>query len=294
MDIFTAYASLFSSIYNHAPTLDPNSLADAYVQSKTLLRLAAQYQALPVIRPRIEHHLLHFNRALYKQIARYPPSYLKLGHLLRSRKIFGEALIHVVGQWPLHAKYLDDADERVRDLVDDKSDELKELRDRVDGKLFRIGLVTGRGDRVGPSTSFLDWMAVCLFRQWVADVTSPSQKQGILKSPADAARPRSHGGARPEPLVQGRAYRRMAKGADAYLARPEVKEFLKHQAPRECYTREGLKRLERRVEEVKALARDAVRGLNRSFLEYEDGEEYLTCVKAEERDYQWVWGGGEA
>ena len=293
-DILTAYASLFATMYNHAPTLDAGSLPDAYVQAKTLLRLAALYSSLAIVRPRVEHHLLHFNRALYRNIARYPPSYLKLGYLLESQQIFGEALIHVVGQWPAHERLLTDVDERVKDLIEDKHDELSEIRNKVDGRLFRIGLSTSRGDRVSPGTSFLDWMAICLFRQWLVDETSEVVKRGILKSTATSERhdgraAASDSRAKLLPVVVGRPYRLMSQGGDAYLTHSEVKPFLKRQAPREMYSREELKRLERRIDEIKAQARDQVRGICRSFLEGDGEYDYLTCTRVEDRDYRWVW-----
>lgn len=178
----------------------------------------------------------------------------------------------------------------MRDLVQDKADDLSEMRDRVDGKLFRLSLTTPRGERVGPRV-FIDWMAISLFRQWLSDATTTAalSPKPILKGAVVAS---------VEPVVPGRAYRLMARGGDAYLCRAELKEFLKRDAPRECYSREGLKRLERRVEDVKVLARDAVRGLNRSFLEGDEpetetgtGTGYLTCTRVEERDLEWVWGG---
>ena len=291
-DSLSAYATLFGIMYNHSPALDAESLPDAYVQSKTLLRLAAQYKALDIVRPRVEHHLLHFNRALYKNIARYPPSYLRLGHLLRSRKIFGEALIHIVGQWPVHEKYLLDYDERIRDLIEDKNDELTEARNKVDARLFRVSLAGRGGEKVGPSM-FLDWMAVCLFRDWLAGQTPLPPKSSILKpSTTTSARQQAGDRKRSDPAIPGQAYRLMVQGGDAYLSRGELKEFLKYQAPRELYSREGLKKLERRMDEIKVAAREHVRGLCKNSLEGSEQVEYLVCTKLEERDLEWLWADG--
>ncbi|KAL9049350.1 MAG: hypothetical protein Q9162_007265 [Coniocarpon cinnabarinum] len=289
-DILHTYASLLATIYNHPPALDPNSLPDAYVQSKLLLRLATLYGTLPIVRPRIEHHLLHFHKSLYRNIARYPPSYLKLGHLLQSRKIFHEALVHVVAQWPVHDKYLTDVDERVRDLVLDKHEELTELQQKVDGRLFRLPLRTSRGEKVGPA-HFVDWMAMCLFREWLAEQTPLAAKSGILKtSPPPSASARADGKVKPTPAIPGRPYHLMMQGGEAYLPRTELKHFLKHQAPVELYSRDNLKRFERRTDELKAGARDATRPLCRSFLEGEGGGEGLYCTRLEEGDWSWLWG----
>lgn len=99
-DLFRDYDNLFRIFYNYSPVLDSINIADAYVQCKSLLTLADQYDALAVVGPRVDHHLLQFQSRLWKQIAKYPVSYLRLGYLSRSKVIFQEALIHVVGQWP--------------------------------------------------------------------------------------------------------------------------------------------------------------------------------------------------
>lgn len=101
VDVLAAYENLFLSFYNHAPTLSTTNIATAYVDSKLLLQLASAYSAIDAVGPRIDHHLLRFGTRLWKQIAKYPPSYLKLGFLARSKAIFSEALVHVVGMWPV-------------------------------------------------------------------------------------------------------------------------------------------------------------------------------------------------
>lgn len=82
----------------------------------------------------------------------------------------------------------------------------------------------------------------------------------------------------------------------SYLSHDEVKRFLK--ASNEAsngtlYSRDTLRRFERRVEEVKNLARDAVRPLMRNFLELDltvfgpVGLGYLTCTRVEDEDFPW-------
>jgi hypothetical protein len=277
------------------------------------------YDALEIAGSRVDHHLLRFGARLFKQIAKYPPSYLKLGYLAKSRTIFTEALIHVVGQWPLAAPQLrGQVDSSVMELLEDKVDELNEIEERVEAKLWRVNLTTSRGERVTPHNDFLSWLAVSLFRQWYAENTTPTPP-GILKdttrpgsgttgpSTTRAASRSSHHVASqrtqssqpqpPPPITTGRIYRQIGSAdSSAYLVRDQLKRFLKSPAAQlgtDLYNRENLRRFERRVEEVKNLARDIVKPLMRNFLELDlrdfgpAGLGYLTCTRVETRDLPW-------
>jgi len=291
-DLLRDYENLFRIFYNYAPTLDPINIADAYIQCKSLLNLADMYDALPVVGPRVDHHLLQFQSRLWKQIAKYPPSYLKLGYLARSKVIYSEALIHVVGQWPVGERHLRNAlPESVLVVIEDKVEELAETVSRIEGKLFRLNLLTSRGERVSPSTNFQDWLVMSLFRQWLADHTTPPP---MPKSPSR----RSHNGGTlasplpphpPSSLSQlGRTYRLLgSSNLSAYLNHDECKRFLKLSP--DGYSRETLRRFERRLDELKTMARETVRPLMRCSLQLEDGDGlgYLTCSRVEERDFVW-------
>jgi len=79
-------------------------------------------------------------------------------------------------------------------------------------------------------------------------------------------------------------------GGNAYLNHEEIKRFLKINP--EFYTRDNLKRFERRIDELKNLAKDVVKPLTRNFLELDLGRDggglpYLTCTRLEERDFPW-------
>ncbi|KAI9657979.1 MAG: hypothetical protein M1821_002636 [Bathelium mastoideum] len=292
-DLIRDYDNLFRIFYNYPPTLDAVHIATAYVECKSLLQLADMYDALEVVGPRVDHHLLRFQGRLWKQIAKYPPSYLKLGYLARSRVIFSEALVHVVGQWPSGANYLrGQIDNPVLELIEDKVDDLEETMARVESKLFRITLTTSRGERVTPHNSMLDWLAVSLFRQWFAENTTPPPAP-ILKDRSRGAG--SRGSAQnaplpPPPINTGRVYRLLGTAGQAYLSHDELKRFLKLRP--EDYNRESMKKFERRMEEMKNLAKDAVKPLMRSFLELDLGRDggglpYLTCTRLEDADFPW-------
>ncbi|KAF2628790.1 hypothetical protein BU25DRAFT_338933 [Macroventuria anomochaeta] len=283
---FRDYDNLFRIFYNHAPSLDTLNIANAYVECKALLQLADMYSAIDVIGPRVDHHLLRFQGRLWKQIAKYPPSYLKLGYMARSKAIFAEAMVHVVGQWPAALPQLrNQVPDAVLDLIEDKFEDMDELKVKVEVKLFRLSLTTSRGERVSPSSNWLDWMAVSLFRQWLAENTTPPPAP-ILKSPRN-------GSATPRPDLSanfntGRVFRLLGAGGPSYLNHDECKRFLRLQ--HDQYNRENLKRFERRIEEVKNKAKDAVKPLMRNFLELdlrEGGLPYLTCTRVDPQDFPW-------
>ncbi|KJZ78818.1 hypothetical protein HIM_01591 [Hirsutella minnesotensis 3608] len=290
-DLLRDYDNMFRIFYNYPPVLDGVNVADAYVQCKSLLALADQYDALGVVGPRVDHHLLQFQSRLWKQIAKYPVSYLRLGYLARSKVIFGEALIHVVGQWPIGERSLRAAlPDIVLDIIEDKVDELEETVSRVEGRLFRLSLTTARGDRVSPSNGYLDWLAVSLFRQWLADNTTPQPP--VRQSSRN--RPPSLPSALSPVSSVGRAYRTLGSGAtSAFLGHDECKRFLK--LTPELYSRDNLRRFEKRLDELKAMARDVVRPLLGSKLELDlggsgkgsEGIGYLTCTTVGNRDLPW-------
>ncbi|KAL4945435.1 hypothetical protein BDV06DRAFT_184553 [Aspergillus oleicola] len=310
------YDNLFRLFYNHPPLLNTINIATAYAECKALLALADMYDALPVTGPRVDHHLLGFGSRLFKQIAKYPPSYLKLGYLARSRVIFSEALIHVVGQWPAGESHLrrGPLPPLVLDIIEDKFEDLEDLKARIDSKLLRLTLTTSRGERVTPQNAYLDWLAVSLFRQWLVDSTTPPP-QPILKNSA----PSNHGRAvstatsttlsasRPTDAPtttttaaasSARVYRLIGSSSlQAYLGHEEVKKFLKVHptaSSESLYTREVLKRFERKMDEIKRLAREIVKPLMRNFLEldlkggeFNDTVPYLTCIRVEDEDIPW-------
>ncbi|KAL5425281.1 hypothetical protein PMIN04_002625 [Paraphaeosphaeria minitans] len=288
-DTFRDFDNLLRVFYNYPPALDPVNIANAYVECKSLLQIADMYDALDVIGPRVDHHLLRFQGRLWKQIAKYPPSYLKLGYMARSQAIFSEAMVHVVGQWPQGITQLrGQVAESVLELVEDKVDEMDELKAKVEVKLFRLTLTTSRGERVTPSNNWLEWMAISLFRQWLAENTTPPPAP-ILKS----ARQLSRNGhdtplPPPPPFNTGRIFKLLGTGGASYLGHDECKRFLKLSP--EHYNRDNLKRFERRFEEIKIKAKDVVKPLMRNFLELdlrEGGLPYLTCTRIDPQDFPW-------
>lgn len=349
------YDNMFRIFYNYPPTLDDHNIAQAYVQCKAVLQIADMYDALEIVGPRVDHHLLRYGSRLWRQIAKYPPSYLKLGYLARSKAIFGEAFIHVVGNWPACAQQLGytgplaprnegfvsqtraaQLPQAVFELLEDKVDELEDLKARVEAKLWRLTLTTSRGERVSPTNAWTEWLAMSLFRQWLAENTTPPPApilkdsstgrtgsrgsttasstshhhrsssssrhpppayNGSALSASVAVDPRAQARqpSRPAPFNTGRVFRLIGTGGESYLPHNELKAFLKLHP--ENYDREKLKRFERRMDELKNIARDAVKPLMRNFLSVDvastgtdrDGPPvgYLTCVRVGDNEFPW-------
>ncbi|TAQ86226.1 hypothetical protein B7494_g5437 [Chlorociboria aeruginascens] len=309
-DLLNDYDNLFRIFYNYPPALDAIDIATAYIQCKSLLSLADIYDALVVVGPRIDHHLLQFQSRLWKQIAKYPSSYLKLGYLAQSKSIFQESLIHVIGAWPLGERHLrHQLPETVLEIIEDKADDLADQIGRIEGRLFRLTLTNSRGDRVTPGTNYLDWLVVSLFRQWLAENTSPPVPPPLPRLPPNGGHSRNnttpsanHGHSNslqsplpPPPPYQptnsniGRIYRLLGSAPSIYLNHDECKRFLKLNP--DFYSRDNLKKFERRLEELKGLAREIVRPLMRSSLLGEGANVgYLVCTRVEERDFPWSEG----
>lgn len=313
-DTIRDYDNLFRIFYNYPPSLDALNIAESYLQCKSLLTLADMYDALSVVGPRIDHHLLQFQSRLWKQIAKYPPSYLRLGYLARSKVIFAEALVHVVGQWPSGSGQLrHTVPESVLELIEDKVDELAERRMRAEMKLFKLHLTTSRsGERITPSSGYTDWLALSLFRQWVAENTAPPPVAPSKLAPdatggggsgATGGRHRDIASSKPlpTPINSGTFYRLLGTGGSSYLNHDECKKFIRllpsGESGSSSSSRETLKKLERRMDEIKALAKEIVRPLLRNYLELDLGRDvvgggggglgYLTCTRVEEVDFPW-------
>lgn len=291
-DIIRDYDNLFRIFYNFSPSLDCVNIAESYIQCKTLLALADMYDALEVVGPRIDHHLLQFQSRLWKQIAKYPPSYLKLGYLARSRVIFAEALIHVVGQWPSGFNQLrQNVPEAVLEVIEDKVEELKDKKAKAEAQLFRLTLTTARGERVSPTNSYQDWLGLSLFRQWLADNTTPAPPPPIPKN-APNGNSQRHGPSHPQPLPMssGNLFRVLGTGGSSYLGHEDLKRFMRLRP--EEYNRESLRKFEKRMDEIKKLAVEVVRPLMRNYLELDMGKDggglgYLTCTRVDEADFPW-------
>ncbi|KAG5925181.1 hypothetical protein E4U61_002295 [Claviceps capensis] len=298
------YDDLFRIFCNYRPMLDNADVYNAYIGCNFVLSLADQYDAIPVVRPCVEHHLLQFQPRLWREIARsargclelgYMASIkvsllarsvrgcLELGYLARSKVILKEALIHIVGKWYLSQQRPDiDVPNFVLDIAEDKVYELQEKVSRVEGQLFRLSLTTEQGEPVRPANDHIDWLVVSLFREWLADKTKPqigpafnNNNNNNNESESD----NSHHGDENNPI--------------RLLDHNDCEAFLALSP--QLHTAENLVRFEKRMADLKALARDLVRPLLHNSLELDvvspdlseetlDKPFYFTCTTVEDDD----------
>lgn len=319
-DLLTSYDSLFRIFYNYPPTLDAVDIAQAYVQCKTLLALATSYDCLHIVGPRVDHHLLQFQSRLWRQVAKYPASYLKLGYMAQSKTIFQEALVHVVGAWPAGEKHLRNQLPRdVLELIEEKVEDLEDVVARIESRLFRMNLLTSRGERVTPHHSYLDWLVVSHWRSWLIESTTPPppppppstsgsrlRASGAGSVQAYTRRGSSSGGSNvsashpsstihstTSPFNKGRIYRAIGNYSPTssptkvpYLSHDDCKKLLRGQP--DLYNRESLRRFEKRLDELKCMAREVVRPLMKSELLGDASTcSYLVCTRISDDDFPW-------
>ncbi|CAD6503353.1 BgTH12-03019 [Blumeria graminis f. sp. triticale] len=340
-DFLQAYENLFRTFYNQPPSLHPTSLSRAYHESKALLSLAEIYDALSVIGPRIDHHLLRFQSTLWKQIAKYPTSYLRLGFLAQSKHIFQEALVHIIGQWPNGEGFiLERLPTSIVSLIQDKARQLQELVTSVETALWRLTLRTSSGARVTPYNSYLDWLVVSFFREWLVECvtqaspmtgTAPALRLRDRNNPSDITSRRRdtritslaeddeipalaqefneqsiYHDALSSPSIYSTTHFKLSASvpssispkvllkigrsnpsSPSYLRHNECKSFLKLTSD-SLYTHDNLKYFERRLEELRSMAREAVKPIMLSKLNDKlTSNDYLVCVGLEAGEWPW-------
>ncbi|KAG5961222.1 hypothetical protein E4U57_007774 [Claviceps arundinis] len=294
------YDNLFRMFYNCRPMLKNADAFYARVESSFVLKLAEQYDALAVVRPWVENHLLQFQSRLWEQIARSANRCFEVGYQARSKVIFKEALIHVVGTWYLCIPERPDLDvpDFVLDIVEDKVYELQEKVSRVEGQLFRLSLTTEQGKPVCPANNYLDWLVVSLFRQWLADKTEPEiwPVCDNSESESDNSHHSDENNVFVPPMDIYQVYQKLGSDSpSAFLDHDECEAFLA--LIPQLYTPENLVRFEKRMADLKVLARDLVRPLLHNSLELDvdssDMSEawykpfYFTCTTVEDDDIPW-------
>ncbi|KAG5933823.1 hypothetical protein E4U59_006604 [Claviceps monticola] len=294
------YDNLFRIFYNCRPMLNNINVVEAYRQCESLLTLADQYDALAVVRPCVEHHLLQFQSRLWIAVAGHS-RFFEFSYLARSKAIFKEALIHQVGIWHIFQERPDlDVPDFVLDMAERKVHELEENVSRVEGQLFRLSLTTEQGYRVTPFNDYLSWLVVSLFRQWLTEnIKAQSGPACNSKTENDNDHHSDDNGTTvPSTFDTCRAYRDIGSDSpSAFLDLNECDEFLALNP--QLQTPANLVRFEKRMADLKAMARDLVRPLLRNNLELNvdspniswetlDKPLYFTCTTVEDEDIPWT------
>lgn len=284
--LFRDYDNLFRVFYTERLLLDRTNISNAFVQCDALLELADAYDAVRCVRERINPHLMQFGSELYKDIAQHPAAYLRLSYLIRNEDIFKEALIHVVGRWPLDQSYLDGTilPDSVLDMVEAKAEVLRRQAMDMENRLLKLTLVNRHGQRVRHGMG-MDSLAVELWKDWFTDslyVPPPKPPSSRSSRPSVASQDVVR---ETERQRQHKTLRRIGLGPDSYLNPEDVKMELKK--TRELYTRENLDRLRDKIKAMKVLAQETVQPLMRQESRV-TGHGYLICTKVTDADYLWV------
>ncbi|KAG6187725.1 hypothetical protein E4U36_007647 [Claviceps purpurea] len=289
------YDNFFRTFYNIRPMLVDADVYKAYDQCESLLNLADQYDALAVVRPCVEHHLLQFQSSLWESVAILTRSYLQFSCKLRSKVIFKEALIHIVGIWYLFQERPEfEIPDSVLDTAERKVHELEENVSRVESQLFRLNLTTEQGEHVTPTNDHLGWLAVSLFRQWLADSTKPqiSESEGGDNHHSD-----DNNEYKTPPYSICRIFREIGSESPSnFLEHYGYEEFLALNP--QLHTRENLVYFESRMADLRHLARRLVHPLLRSSLELDVDKfnasglmryelVYFTCSTIEDDEIPW-------
>ncbi|OBT53690.1 hypothetical protein VE04_06903, partial [Pseudogymnoascus sp. 24MN13] len=165
-DLLRDYDNLFRIFYNYPPSLDPINIADAYIQCKSLLALADMYDALVGARPR-ESTTTSSNSnpaSSSKSPSTRPPTSASATWPAPKSSSPKPSSTSSANGPSASGTSATPSPQQVVELIEDKVDELADVVAGVEGRLFRLSLMTSRGDRVSPQTSYVDWLAVSLFR----------------------------------------------------------------------------------------------------------------------------------
>ncbi|KAI9777043.1 MAG: hypothetical protein M1839_009094 [Geoglossum umbratile] len=270
------FDNLFRVMYNQdAIVVEDDDMGSTLAGCMGLLEVAEKTRAVRVVSPVIEHALLRRGQVLYRSIQSNPIAWSDLAMRIKSGRLFEESIIHLVGQWQSltwrEKAYLATD---VRSLCERKHEDLKAIKKSIDLRLLGLypaELLLPLDETPGRnkySSKIYMWMALCYFRQWLAQ----SLAEGQGWSAPD-------GGAR--------LYRKLAAGQGAYLDGGDMQNFhryfpMSHKA-QSC--------LEERVARIKQEATGIVAELmsDQSQLDQRPAPvDYLTCCSVDRTEYPWA------
>ena len=258
----------------------PPAAQEIVSKSFKLLVAADILDARPVVRENIERALLNCADPIWPHISKYPAEYLLLGHMIQSRAIFKEALIHCVGKWKLmlpHQRARVGTNSATQNLVLVKLVSIWQLKKKKERDMLgyypdnlknvktdsRVAAGFAPG-RVVYATHIFSWIALCLFRQWMAQMIS----EGASFRAGDGG------------YI---LYTAMSKGGDHYLKRAEMDTFYQIFP----MTDKAKNIIDNAMNLIKEGMKPFVDILIAKRAQFNDVE-YLTNCEVEEKDYPWL------
>ena len=267
--VLNGYSNFFNAMYSTPPKLDTTSIAATLDQCEALVGVATYLGGLPVIRIVVSNCLTELRHGLYTAIAEDPVRWLNLAVPLKSKAIFGEALIHCAGgfpgiEWrtPFGAMTIE-----ARQVTYDKAAALESWTNRAEMQLLKMNLCDRTtGKLVSPEFGAGSWIVVSIFRHWYLD-----QKQELDK--------------RIPQCQYAELIRLVYKGGDGYLKVGEVNKLVAEiLGPKAGFAPEDS------LKKLKKWAKDAIAGLAKNNLMIDPeiaGIPYLTCIEVGDDDYPW-------
>jgi hypothetical protein len=128
-----AYSALFKIFYNRTSDLTFETLS----MIQTLVSVADQYCALPHVSGAIELLLIKWSRS-HGKIDASPIEVLVLATKIRSKVLYNDAFVHLVGQFEAHWKRRNELPEEIRNAVMEEHHTVCEMRTRVDREVARF------------------------------------------------------------------------------------------------------------------------------------------------------------
>ncbi|KAF1981286.1 hypothetical protein K402DRAFT_238842 [Aulographum hederae CBS 113979] len=268
----SAYENLFLVMHNQSLRIDKRPWA-ALEQCEQLLKVSGIYRCMDLVGRHIGFALLELGNVLYGAIARDAPRWLHLAEEVKCSSIYKEALVHIVGSWPVYKWRTPKRtlSPHVLRLIERKAERTRDLCSELHHDLFLNSIKADDDLPVTMVKDFETWIVVQAWRDWLS-----SEFVKILD-------PKTQN---PDPSKVGRVYRLLRKGGNAYLPQSQLVKRLKRKMEQYAWEEVGDD-----LELLKKYAQDLVeRSLkNRLMLNADEMNlGYITTVDIKDDDLPWV------
>ncbi|ETI23370.1 hypothetical protein G647_05171 [Cladophialophora carrionii CBS 160.54] len=270
-----AWDWLFGVFYNREPIFDDTSLATVLSCVVALIECGEAINSIEHVRDVVDLALMRQDNVLWTSILGNPHVWIELGRRVRSPAIYGEAVIHLVGQWgTIPEGEKSRMSEDIRKIITRKANELSVMKEAIELRIlghYPEFMRRSAADKPGRPTYGNDiymWMAVCFFRQWFAQSISD-----------DRTRRAPDGGLS--------FYTALSEGGDAYISHVDFQEFHKYfpMSMKACQLLEANMGVLK--EDVKRFVDELM--VERTHLKRDEHMDiaWLTCVNVEKEDLPW-------